>query len=63
MRNFDEISQRFGGIAVMSKGALGELKRANIPRFTVMIRDIPRSEKNDIIRIFTNHANLLGGMI
>ena len=45
----------------MSRGALMELRRATPKLFARMIADVPPSEKRDILKIFKNHAEILGG--
>ena len=46
----------------MSKGAISELFRADIPKFHNMIKDIPKSEYNSIVAAFVAHALILEGI-
>jgi len=43
----------------MSRGALGELLRASIPRFIILCADIPTSEKKSIITNLQNRVQIM----
>ena len=43
----------------MSKGALNELLRASPEKFNIMIKNIPKSEKSEILKFFKARFALL----
>lgn len=45
----------------MSRGALKELVRADSERFEHLTKDIPHSEKQEIIKYFSSRAIILEG--
>jgi hypothetical protein len=56
MRNFD-------GGSIMSRGALKELTRATTGEFTLLLDNIPHSERPSVARIFKNYVTILGGTV
>lgn len=45
----------------MSKGAMSELLRADIVKFVIMLKSVPKSEYSSIISAFKNRAAILEG--
>ena len=42
----------------MSKGALNELRRASIEKFNSMIKNVPKSEKAEILKFLKERSAL-----
>ena len=42
----------------MSKGALKELRRASIEKFNIMIKNVPKSEKAEILKFLQTRYTL-----
>ncbi len=42
----------------MSKGALNELRRASIEQFSIMIKNVPKSEIPEILKFFKARSAL-----
>jgi len=43
----------------MSKGALKELFHANLEKFNIMVKNLPKSEKPEILKFFKEKSTLL----
>jgi len=49
----------FGGLFIMSKGALNELLSASSTRFNIMIKNLPKSENPELLKFFKARLALL----
>lgn len=46
----------------MSIGSIRELTRACLEKFAKMAKDIPKSEKKEIIKVYQKYVNILEGI-
>ena len=44
----------------MSRGALKELIASSLSKFTLMVKDVPHSEKKGIVQVLNHHVTILG---
>lgn len=43
----------------MSKGAMSELLKASLGKFEKMVKNVPKSERKEIIQTLENHVEIL----